>query len=442
MTPSDRSVRATIDRFATDRVILCLGWLVFLVYAYPGFMSYDSVYQLIQARHIDPVNEWHPPLMAFIWRITDNVIRGPFPMLVLQSVTFLLGLWSILGRVMSSRAAAITAVVVMLLPQNLPVMAVIWKDSQMAGFLLAGIALLLSDCRRRKIAGCVFLFLATGVRYNAAAPTFPILLLLWGRQDRPWLKRYAIASALWLGITIASFVINGALVEKKTYPWHSSVALLDIAGTLRYAPKLDNDQLLRDSVGVPWLHTDQLSSRARKGYQPMNTFIDLTEGPFAMFVPPTTDAERSAIASLWKQLVFEQPAAFLRHRISVFGKLLHPDAEVWYGFVNAEWGAKLLEHQASYSPLQLAWAEAMQVLYDTPLVQPGIYFVLALALLPLARRQKHALVLLTSAVAHMLGLFVLSPAVDYRYSHWMILCTIVAGIILFVTRLRGKEASA
>ena len=31
----------------TPRRILVLGWVVFLVYAYPGYMSYDSVVQLL-----------------------------------------------------------------------------------------------------------------------------------------------------------------------------------------------------------------------------------------------------------------------------------------------------------------------------------------------------------------------------------------------------------
>src|SRR5512147_1784246 len=128
-----RSARDAIDRVVTPRVILVAGWCWFLVYAYPGFMSYDSVYQLSQARCLEPMTEWHPPMMGVIWRYLDMLIAGPFLMLVLQSVLFLIGLSKLLGHVMSRRAAAITAVIVLLLPQNIIVMAVIWKDSQMAG---------------------------------------------------------------------------------------------------------------------------------------------------------------------------------------------------------------------------------------------------------------------------------------------------------------------
>jgi len=191
-------MRERLDRFFTGRVILVIGWLWFLVYAFPGYMSYDSVYQLSQARDIDRMNEWHPPLMAFIWSLLDKLVAGPLLMLVVQSVAFLLGLYFVLRHVMTSRAAAVAAVVVLLLPQTIIVMAVIWKDAQMAGFLIASVAALLSDKRRWRIAGCAFLFLATAVRYNAAAATLPILLVLWDyrRTLRPW-RRYAIATALW-----------------------------------------------------------------------------------------------------------------------------------------------------------------------------------------------------------------------------------------------------
>lgn len=62
------SVRAALDRLFTDCVILGVGWALFLVYAYPGYMSADSCSQLNQARGVEPINEWHPPMMSFIWR--------------------------------------------------------------------------------------------------------------------------------------------------------------------------------------------------------------------------------------------------------------------------------------------------------------------------------------------------------------------------------------
>src|ERR1044071_126515 len=98
------SWRVHADRFFTERVILLLGWLLFMVYAYPGYMSADSIWQLAQARNIEPMSDWHPPMMALIWRFLDWFIAGPVLMLVLQSALFLVGLYALLARVMSGRA--------------------------------------------------------------------------------------------------------------------------------------------------------------------------------------------------------------------------------------------------------------------------------------------------------------------------------------------------
>ena len=59
-------VRAWVDRLVTERVILVAGWVWFLVYGYPGYMSYDSSFELSQARHIEKMNDWHPPVFSLL----------------------------------------------------------------------------------------------------------------------------------------------------------------------------------------------------------------------------------------------------------------------------------------------------------------------------------------------------------------------------------------
>ena len=112
-------------------------------------------------------------------------------MLVIQTVTFLLGVNGILRRTLAPLAAAITSVCVLLFFPVFAPMAVVWKDSQMAGYLLAGIACMLSPKRGWRVVGCVLLVLATAQRYNALAATLPLVLGLfeWRRGLSRW-KRY------------------------------------------------------------------------------------------------------------------------------------------------------------------------------------------------------------------------------------------------------------
>jgi hypothetical protein len=436
-----RTVRGSIDRWVTDRVILALGWLWFLVYAYPGYMSYDSTWQLAQARGVEPINEWQPPVMAVLWRYLDDIIAGPFLMLVLQSVLFLGGSYVLLCRVMRPRTAALIAVILLVVPQNITIMAVIWKDSQMAGFLVAAIAALFSAKRGWRIFGYVCLFLATGVRYNAAAATFPIVLfqLGYGGTWTKW-RRLALACAAWVGLTVASFGANALLTERHMHPWPCGAAPVDIAGTIRYSPHLDNDQLLRDTAGVPWHKTDKIQIRVRTWYHPENQFLNVTEEPGQVFDYPGTDEQQAAITAAWKKLVFAHPWAFLHHRWSVFRAQLADNyagaGGVYSGFTNDVY-QDLLGHRAVHSKLQAAWVHAMEWFDGTPLYHVGIYFVLSILLLPLCRRDRLSALILLSGIAHELGLFAVAPAIDYRYSQWMVACALL-GLVTATASRRSR----
>jgi hypothetical protein len=441
--PNWARVREVLDRTFTPRVILVIAWLLFVIYAYPGYMSYDSVWQLMQGRGLEPRNEWQPPLMAWMWGVLDAIIAGPFLMLVLQSTAFLLGTWGVLKHVMSSRKAAIVTAIVLLAPANIVVMGVIWKDCQMAGYLLAATALLLSRRRGYRIFGYFLLFLATGVRYNAVAPTFPIVLGLFALyREKPMsrIRRLVLATSVWFGITVAALLVNSMLVETKLYPWQTAGAPLEIAGVIRYGPTMTDQEILDATPGVPWLHKDRLQWRIRTNYRATNSYLDITNGKLAIIEYIKTEEQREAIANAWKNLVSEYPIPFARHRYAVLKANLRVHTGgahgFWVGFTNADWGEKALSHKAHHGDLQRFWIEHLVDWDEWFGLRVWVYMVLSLAFLPLCKRSRLAFVLLMSGVLHMVGLLLLAPAIDYRYSHWMVVCTMIGGIVLFVTRLR------
>jgi hypothetical protein len=430
-----------INRYVTDRAILVAGWLAFLVYAFPGFMSFDSAWQLAQARHVVPVNEWQPPMMALIWRWADHVFAGPFPMLVLQSTLFLVGTNALLRRVMSRRAAAIAAVALLLAPPNIVVLAVIWKDSQMAGFLVAGIAGLFSTDRRWRIAGYACLFLATGMRYNAAAATLPIMLAQFGATGvwKRW-HRVALAGVAWFGITALAFACNALLVEEHQYVWQAGAAPVDIAGIINYADA-SNDQVLVETAGVPWHgDTTQLQARVHRMYRPAGNIYTLTEQPDHVLDAPTTDEQRAAISAAWSRLVLAHPLAFVKHRFAVFNAQLKCAKGVFAELDNDLYQHEL-GHHAVHSSLQQTWIDVLKWFDGTIVYRVSLYFFVSILLLPLARRDRLSFVILASGTCYALGLLAVAPAVDYRYSHWMVACCLLAGTMLFVLRRRASSRS-
>lgn len=428
-----------LDRLMTRRVVLGIGWLAFCVYAYPGYLSTDSVDQLVQARGA-PLHDWYPPVMAILWRATDHVIAGPFPMLVIQSVAFLLGLDAILRRILAPRTAAILASAILLFPAVITQMAVIWKDSQMAGFLLAGAACLLSARRRWQLAGCGLLVLATAQRYNAPAATLPLVvgLLAW-RSEPPRWRHHARALSVWIAITVLAFAANRALTERETHPWHGSLALLDIAGMVAHAPSVVSDAELRELLaGVPGMPTESIRQRVRNSYRPV-AWWPLANGDGRVIAAPSTEAERDAVARAWRRLLLAYPGAYLGHRWSVWKGVLgarggRPAGAVWGGFTENDSQIAMIGHQATHAPLQAGWLAALHRIEDSLVFRAWAYLLIALALLPLCRGNRIAFVVLASGIAYELSLLVAAPSSDYRYSHWMIVCAITGAVLVFAAR--------
>src|SRR5262249_6236761 len=84
------------------------------------------------------------------------------------------------------------------------------------------------------------------------------------------------------------------------------------------------------------------------------------------------------------------------------------------------------------------WLERrmLQIAKSTPLFRPYVYLVVALCLLALCRGHRDALAIVLSGLALEATLVLVAPTTDYRYSHWMIVCTCIAIVMLFARRYR------
>ncbi len=431
--------REWIGRHVTGGHVLLGGWFVFFVYCYPGFMSYDSGVQLEQARGLQPMTNWHPPVMAVLWKLCDSIVAGPLLMLVIQSGALLVGIYLILRRQLSDRGAALAAVLILLSPPVIPPMGVIWKDSQMAGFLMLAIALLARQTRASIVAGCVLVWLGSAQRHNAAAATLPIVVLLFVWKDgiTGW-KRYAIASGVWLAITISAAMANRLLADQNEDVF-ASLAMNDIAGVSCFQHGYTDADIRADAPGLPWQQDTDLIERTCKVYAPNATWLDLA-GDGGVFRYPTTPEESAAVAAGWRNMIVKHPVAYLRHRFAVFLAELRitirDNFYLWPSFTDSAERSKRLEHDGAHSWLQSAWMKVLVKLAFTPVYWAWIYFVLGLIVLWLCRRERVALTVVLSGVMCEAGLFIAAPAIDYRYSHWMVTCTIVAAVYYVAARIK------
>jgi hypothetical protein len=418
--------------------------VVLLVYAWPGYVTQDSLEQYDQARN-HHYNNWHPPAMAALWTVVDKVVTGTAGMLLLQCACFVAGTFLILRRMMSDRTAAIVTSLVLVFPPVLSTMACIWKDSQMAGFLLLGIGLLVGGKRWQLVLGAVILLFASAMRFNAAAATLPVLVVLFHwKHGHVWWKRLGLACVVWVFTVSSSFAINKLLTREERHAWHLSIAPGDIIGTLKYSRDYTDAELIELFDQMPLSNYVDIQAHMRTYYNPYFWWFYEAPGPARVMYFPETDAHRASLEHAWKQVVRDNPRAYLLHRLRVFRGLLGLTHGLpLFGPVCATHADVETDHTLyPASGVQGILADSfLWLATNTPLFRPYPFFFLALLLLYFARRQPIALALLTSGILYELPLFFISPSADNRYSHWMVTTTVIAVAVLVASRLRLRSTA-
>ena len=438
------------------RMILALGWCVFFLHAYPGRMTRDSFDQLRQARSGVFLDD-HPPLMQAVVWVTDRLVAGAIGVVILQSVIFLAGTYLLLRHALRERVAALVAVAILMFPPVVAVMVVMWKDPMMAGALMLSAALLLSPRKGVRLWGLALAVLATGVRFNALAATFGLIVVLFEWKPLPRLKRYALAFGVWVAVTVVAFGINKLITDQETHFFETTL-VDDIIGTLNYVEGERPDSELRATLAGMNLRLDtNIHAGLRRAYR-SDTMLWYVVGANRVFDLPLADVEppsaamRARMTEVWKQVVFENFGAYVRYRIDRFRVVIGLEADG-----ETTWSTEHLIVTHDYqdkatiftygvatttSAVQGTIDEGLEYLSHTWLFRPYLYLFLTLVLLVLARRHAVARALLLSGLGIEMSLFFLAHSPDYRYSHWMICTTILAAILLFAARLRGNPRRA
>jgi hypothetical protein len=285
------------------------------------------------------------------------------------------------------------------------------------------------------------------MRWNALAATFAPMLLLLRWREMTGAKRYAIALAAWLGVTLFAYVVNEALVDEREYLWYWSYAYEDIAGTLERVPEMDDATMEKQLEGVPLVYHDHLHERFHKLYNPAQHY-HLMRNPGHIFNIPQNQAERDAVAAAWKRIVLGNPKAYLAYRVDNFRLLLSIDRPpsfsnvyVWFNVIAAPEVIGELGHDAAPSRIQAKLINGSMWISLTPLYYTFIYFAICLLLVPLVRERLELAVIL-SAVGYELQWFFLAATADIRYSQWMAICTLLTAVLVVrrvVARARTRR---
>ncbi|RMB54160.1 hypothetical protein C8J44_1776 [Sphingomonas sp. PP-CE-3A-406] len=424
--------RLTHRHITITAVALCIASLALF---WPGTAMYDTVTQYQQVLS-GVYDDWHPPAMARVWALLAPLGPGATPMLVLQLVTYWLGLGLIataLARIGRTRGAA-AILAIGLLPPFLGWQGVVLKDAQLAGALLAAIGIIgWWRLARRPLPRAMYipvallLAYAVLVRANAVFIVVPLIVTLAPRPAHPLAKLVAGLVAVVAVLGVAP-IVNHQLLRAQPSGVEATQALYDIAGIAARTPDGKTIGLTRQETATviqrrcakPFFW-DPLGDDAHCG----TTMARLRALPTATLYVTLASA------------ALHHPIAYAGHR---FAHLNSTDR--W--LVPFHWPSAAPPVASEPNTIGLAnpsagasaWEVLTAMIVETPFGWPIAWIVVAITALaaslsrPRDPVRELATALLVSALALEVSFAALSIASDLRYHLWSMIATAVSVVLL------------
>jgi hypothetical protein len=415
------------------------GFLVVWWVYRPGFMSVDSVAQLGEARS-GAFTDFHPPILALIWRYLDKLWPGPIGMLILLDGLFWLGaavFFRLLRWPLWAKAGAL--IVAGFQPAVFMLLGTIWKDTLMQATLLAATsAMLLAGPRpRARVVGLLLalplMFIAIAARHNGIGAAWPLLAIpffgvsWFTRWARPWQLAAALAAGLVLSLSLhqASGLLSRKIAEPTEY-WQMT-PIYDLVGM-----SLQVDEMLIDAEdGILSPRVDL--ARLRRVYDPrdhLRLYHCRGKNCTPALLRTNDPARLRALRANWKRAILAHPRAYLAHRWRVFRELLRFEGrrvDLSTGISKNRLGVPTQRSEAGTFIVDLLARAPNFPFYATwfyALLESALLVVGALEFFK--RGRPLSLCFSASGLIYLATFFFATGAPDFRYSSWTILTTLLA----------------
>jgi hypothetical protein len=481
-----RTMKAENHKMRVPVIVCLIGFCISVAINYPGFLSYDSVEQLLEARN-GVYSDWHPPLLALIWHFVDKLVPGSPGVLIFQSALLWSGTLLVTLFWFNLRRTSIFWLVLpsalLYFPPIFGISGAIWKDIVMLGFMILAIGAMGSLSRSSenswlKAATLLFvgvmLLLSIMVRHNAVFAAVPLMTLciirIVGGRGLHTVVAGCIALTLCFFFVMASLYVDKILSSYHRNSW-VSLAIFDIAGVTRNISDRSQQEAYYSSIPLRLREQGTLDGLLA-GYHPA-FWETLFEGSQPAFVCPTgkespathpvalsrfdtcfeiTDEEAATLKQLWLNAIVHHPVAWFRHRKAVFGYTSGANHRglFWPVYLQQANGNSLPKQilAAFYGPhiptlnkpqRYLKWF--LDRLSRTWLYQPWVYIILSISVMALTFLWRgengfEVSMIAASGLTHQIGLFLLAPSVDYRYSQYTIYVSVLSFTFLLYGRLK------
>lgn len=326
-------------------IALALFFSACILYlCYPGFMSYDSIQMLDEAR--SSVNGGiFPTTPVYILRMFDVTGHGPVVMLQMQNFTLLLSVALILrGLGYDVIGVAVSMLMLLFIPTVIGCMLVLWKDVTLTALMMTSLALIFLASLEYaqngnknfwiKWLSLAILIVATLVKFNAITSTI-VLVVYWVGvflKDKSTRIKMIHVSSIFVCMVLANKVVNGYGFPyfHKLAPnnlvygimvndlvgiskW-SGVSLVpfDVSGSSS-APKssISDIERIYTSLGSAVMHDNNMRS-----------------GGVVKLYP--TKYTRSDIVKAWGAAIIQYPGSYIRYRWDLFSEIIGATSRATY----------------------------------------------------------------------------------------------------------------
>ena len=281
---------------------------------YPGFSSPDTYDQYQQALH-HVYQDWHPPLMAYVWHILLHLHHGIFPMLVAQLLLLYASCFCIGSTFKSATSKLLCVLCFLLLPFVQNFAGYIIKDVQMAYAWLLSIAimywLVFKHHKSYGLYAAIALLLITygaWLRYNAVFALLP-LCFIWMKVFSPlqnfW-KLLLSASLLLLVIIKTEKLFKVAIGATKQYP-EQVLLMHDLSGIFVTTSKNVFPQSFYQDANFD-------TAYIRANYR-LSSYDNIWwNADHKSIVPQNITNATYQLKQAWLNAIINHPAAYLQNR--------------------------------------------------------------------------------------------------------------------------------
>lgn len=424
--------------------ILCalgmLFWGLTVIAFWPGFITNDSIDQLMQALGDKPINNWHPPIMVVVWKTLIKMTgHSAASMLVWQLTLLWLALLLLACyayRTSSLKRLALLPIILGVAPFVVNISGVLWKDVEMAYSLALAAALLVIsrklDVKKQKYlvtVACIALIYAINLRYNALPAVLPFAWLIHKRKELGKM-RYAFFALLIAGAFLTVPLISAVRPVQDVHP-ASSIMVDDMLHL--YASEelrtVSNDQTLNNVLAG-------MGMKCNLAIYPVSTLIGCGNDRDRTVLELT---HYNGLKSIWLRSIATHPFKYTRWRLAVFAVgFLRPDnpaqAFVWQeGTVPNSLGIASSDNVATKAVRSYVTFAAFDFGF---LFRPYIWLMAGVMVLYFTSKKRsswaHADFIFAFAMSGVLYIVSYAPLVigyDFRYSYWSPIAVSVAAIL-------------